>query len=151
MGVSGQRHTLAALYPRETTLGTQWIGGWVGLRAGLDTEVWEPLELQDHTTAEPEDRTQSVAEISVPCVCCSVFITASFTSCIVQIISILFGLAMAQAVSFRPLTAEARLSPCGICGGKSFTVTGFSSSSSVFSCQYHHSIIVLHADVSPGG
>jgi hypothetical protein len=30
MGVSGQRHTTALLYPR-----TNWIGGWVGLRAGL--------------------------------------------------------------------------------------------------------------------
>jgi hypothetical protein len=25
--------------PRERTLGTHWIGGWVGLRAGLDTEA----------------------------------------------------------------------------------------------------------------
>jgi hypothetical protein len=31
MGVSGQRHVPAALYP-----GTHWIGGWVGPRAGLD-------------------------------------------------------------------------------------------------------------------
>jgi hypothetical protein len=30
-------------------------------------------------------------------------------------------------------------------------VRGFSSSSSVFSCQYHHSIIVIHAHISPGG
>jgi hypothetical protein len=29
MGVSGQRHALAALYPREGTSGTHWIGGWV--------------------------------------------------------------------------------------------------------------------------
>jgi hypothetical protein len=37
---------------------------------------------------------------------------------------------MAQAVSRRPLTAEARVpsrvTPCGICGGQSCTVTGFS-------------------------
>jgi hypothetical protein len=37
---------------------------------------------------------------------------------------------MAQAVSRRPLTAEARVrprvSPCGICGGQSGTGTGFS-------------------------
>jgi hypothetical protein len=26
MGVSGQRHSPAALYPRETTPGTHWIG-----------------------------------------------------------------------------------------------------------------------------
>jgi hypothetical protein len=38
MGVSGQRHALATLYPpRERTPGTHWIGGWMGLRAGLDT------------------------------------------------------------------------------------------------------------------
>jgi hypothetical protein len=37
MGVSGQRHAPAALYPREKNPpGTHWIGGWVGLRAGLD-------------------------------------------------------------------------------------------------------------------
>jgi hypothetical protein len=39
------------------------------------------------------------------------------------------GRAMVQAVSRRPLTAEARVparhSPCGICGGQSGNVTGF--------------------------
>jgi hypothetical protein len=40
-GVSGQRHAPAALFPQERTTGTHWIGGWVGLRAGLDTEVNE--------------------------------------------------------------------------------------------------------------
>jgi hypothetical protein len=42
------------------------------------------------------------------------------------------GLVMAQAVSHRPLTAEApvraRVSPCAICGGQSGTETGFSPS-----------------------
>jgi hypothetical protein len=38
---------------------------------------------------------------------------------------------MAQVVSRRPLTAEARVSPCGICGGQSGTATGLSPSSSV--------------------
>jgi hypothetical protein len=46
---------------------------------------------------------------------------------------------MAQAVSRRPLTAEARIrfwiSPCGICGGQSGTGAGFSPSTSVFPCQ----------------
>jgi hypothetical protein len=39
MGVSGHRHAPAALYPRGKDPGTCWIGGWVGLRAGLDTEA----------------------------------------------------------------------------------------------------------------
>jgi hypothetical protein len=37
-GVSGQRHAPAALYPLEITPGTHWTGGWVGPRAGLDTD-----------------------------------------------------------------------------------------------------------------
>jgi hypothetical protein len=48
---------------------------------------------------------------------------------------------MAQAVSRRPLTAEARVrsrvSPCGICGGQTGTGTGFTPSTSVFPCQFH--------------
>jgi hypothetical protein len=39
MGVSGQRQTPAALCPGERITGTHCTGGWVGLRAGLDTEV----------------------------------------------------------------------------------------------------------------
>jgi hypothetical protein len=39
MGVSGQRHAPATLYPPERTPGTHCTGGWVGPRAGLDTEV----------------------------------------------------------------------------------------------------------------
>jgi hypothetical protein len=39
MGVSGQRHAPAALYPREKDPGTHWTGDCVGPRAGLDTEV----------------------------------------------------------------------------------------------------------------
>jgi hypothetical protein len=39
MEVSGKRHVPAALYPWERAPGTQWIGDWVDLRAGLDTEA----------------------------------------------------------------------------------------------------------------
>ena len=45
---------------------------------------------------------------------------------IIIIIIIIIGRAMAQALSRRPLTAEARVrsrvSPCGICGGQSGTL-----------------------------
>jgi hypothetical protein len=48
---------------------------------------------------------------------------------------------MAQVVSRRPLTAEARVcsrvSQCEVCGAESGTGTAFSQSSSVFPCQYH--------------
>jgi hypothetical protein len=37
-GVNG-RHALAVLTPGERTLSTHWIGGWVGLSAGLDTKA----------------------------------------------------------------------------------------------------------------
>jgi hypothetical protein len=37
------------------------------------------------------------------------------------------GRAMAQVVSRQPLTTEAWVHPCGICGGQSGTGTGFSS------------------------
>jgi hypothetical protein len=37
MGVSGQHHAPAALYPRAP--GTHCTGGWVGPRAGLDAEA----------------------------------------------------------------------------------------------------------------
>jgi hypothetical protein len=36
MGVRGQRHAPAALYPGERAPGTHWIGDWVGPRAVLD-------------------------------------------------------------------------------------------------------------------
>jgi hypothetical protein len=39
MGVSGQHHAPAALYPQGIGPSTHWTGGWVGPRAGLDTEA----------------------------------------------------------------------------------------------------------------
>jgi hypothetical protein len=40
MGVSGQYHAPAALYPRgKDPPGTHCTGGWVGHRVGLDTEA----------------------------------------------------------------------------------------------------------------
>jgi hypothetical protein len=39
MGVIGECHAPAVLYPREKILGTHWIGGWVCIRTGLDTDV----------------------------------------------------------------------------------------------------------------
>jgi hypothetical protein len=40
MGVSDQHHAPAALLPpgKGPPPGTHWTGGWVGPRAGLDTE-----------------------------------------------------------------------------------------------------------------
>jgi hypothetical protein len=61
-----------------------------------------------------------------------------------------FVRAIAQVVSRRPFTAEARVralvSPCGVYGGKNGTGTCFSSSRSVFPCQYH-STVALHTHI----
>jgi len=46
MGVSGQHHAPAALYPRGKDPGTHCTGGWVGPRAGLDT-FWNLTILKD--------------------------------------------------------------------------------------------------------
>jgi hypothetical protein len=39
MAVNGQRKALDALYLWQRTADTRWTGGWVGLRASLDTEA----------------------------------------------------------------------------------------------------------------
>jgi hypothetical protein len=39
MGVSGQCHAPAALYPWGKDPGTHYTGGWVGLGTGLDAEA----------------------------------------------------------------------------------------------------------------
>jgi hypothetical protein len=44
---------------------------------------------------------------------------------------------MAQAVSRRPPTVEARVRPCGIFGEQSGTGTDFSSSTSVFPYKFY--------------
>jgi hypothetical protein len=63
------------------------------------------------------------------------------------------GRVMAQAVSRRPLTAEARVctqvSPCGVCGGQSGNGTGFYTSFSVFPCQ-HNFTVALHTHIIRG-
>jgi hypothetical protein len=38
-GVNGQHHAPAVLYLKGKDPGTHWIGSWVGLRAGVDTEA----------------------------------------------------------------------------------------------------------------
>jgi hypothetical protein len=52
---------------------------------------------------------------------------------------------MAQAVSRRPLTAEARVRSrvSGICGGQNGTGTGLFLSTSVFPCKFHSTGVPL--------
>jgi hypothetical protein len=44
-GVNFQCHTPASLYPRQWTRGTHCTGGWVGHRAGLNSEVRGKFQL----------------------------------------------------------------------------------------------------------
>jgi hypothetical protein len=60
-------------------------------------------------------------------------------------VGFLQGRAMAQAVSRRPLNAEAwfsaRVNPCAICGGQSGPGTVFSEFFG-FPCQYHSTVVL---------
>jgi hypothetical protein len=57
---------------------------------------------------------------------------------------------MAQVVSRRPLTAEARVNPCGICGGHCGTGTGFSQELFGFPLSLYHSTVALQTHISCG-
>jgi hypothetical protein len=59
IGVSGQSHAPAALWPRGKGPGTHWTGGWVGPRAGVDTDV------EEKSLASAGNRT-SIARSSSP-------------------------------------------------------------------------------------
>jgi hypothetical protein len=69
-GVSSQPRTPAALCPREDaerTSGTHWVGGWVGLRAGLDTEArGEILYLCRESNAVRPGYSQALYWLSYP-------------------------------------------------------------------------------------
>jgi hypothetical protein len=71
VGVSGHRHASAALCSGERTPGTHCTGGWVGLRAGLDTEVRgkHPLPLLGIKPRSPGRpvRSQTLYWLSYPC------------------------------------------------------------------------------------
>jgi hypothetical protein len=59
MRVSRQIHAPATLYPQERTPGTHWLGGWMGLRNGLDTVT------RENFYASVEDRTPVVQSVAV--------------------------------------------------------------------------------------
>ena len=61
MGVGGQRHAPAGLPPQERP-GTHWIGGWVGLRAGLD--VCEKFRPHRDSTPDRPTRSKSLYRLS---------------------------------------------------------------------------------------
>jgi hypothetical protein len=64
MGVGGQCHAPATLYPRERP-GTHYVGGWVGLRAGLD---WcgKSRPLPEFDSVDRPARSQSPYRLSSP-------------------------------------------------------------------------------------
>jgi hypothetical protein len=89
MGASCQRYAPAALYPGEMIPGTHWTGGWVGPRAGLDTEFrWKivlPLPVIEPRSPGRPVRSQTLYCLSYPAAPATSFGTlcqnpASFTS-----------------------------------------------------------------------
>jgi hypothetical protein len=70
MGGSGQRHAPASLYPGERAPSTHCTGGWVGPRAGLDTEdrgkILSPLPgIEPRSTGHPAS-SQTLFWLSYP-------------------------------------------------------------------------------------
>jgi hypothetical protein len=69
MGVNGQRHAPSALYPEHS--GTHWTGGWVGPRAGLNTEVrgkiLSPLSGIERQSPGCPVRSETLYWLSYPC------------------------------------------------------------------------------------
>jgi hypothetical protein len=70
MGVSGQRHARLCFSPGKRAIGTHWTGGWVGHRAGLDTDAREKI-LSPLPGIEPQSprrpvRSQTLYWLSYP-------------------------------------------------------------------------------------
>jgi hypothetical protein len=74
MGVSGQHHAPATLYPKERIPGTHWAGGWVGLRAGLGAEVRRKIlcPCWGSNPGHPV-RSQTLYWLSYPAPCCFIW------------------------------------------------------------------------------
>jgi hypothetical protein len=58
MEVTGQLYTSATLLPRETASGTNWIGGCVGPRVGLDS--------MKRKSCTAGNRTPAVQPVAIP-------------------------------------------------------------------------------------
>jgi hypothetical protein len=93
-----------------------------------------------------ENRRLNVARLSAlrtgrQCCCMHNIEKHAMTTICYSYVLVTFGRAIAQPVSRRLPTSEARfrswVSSCGICGGQRGTGTGFSTSTSVFPCQFH--------------
>jgi hypothetical protein len=64
MEVSGQLHAPAALTPGKESLGTHWIGGWVGPRAVLDAVVNRTIPSPRRESNPRTQIVQLVAQLS---------------------------------------------------------------------------------------